>query len=57
MMEYCKWNNGFWDNAILGYGTATNGIDDEINPPAADHYSIFGANSEAPENLYILSRL
>ncbi len=38
-------------------GLAMDGIDDKINPPAADHYSIFGANSEAPKNLYILSRL
>jgi len=38
-------------------GPAPGGIDDKINPPAADHYSISGANSEAPKNLYILSRL
>ncbi len=45
-------------------GPATGGIDDKIkmvnillNPPAADHYSISGANSEDPKNLYILSRL
>jgi len=32
----------YWIN-----GSATNGIDDEINPPAADQYSIFGAISKA----------
>jgi hypothetical protein len=31
------------------YGPATDGIDDKINPPAADHYSIFRVNSEAPK--------
>jgi len=50
-------------------GPATGGIDDKIKmanillirlrrtivPPF--HYSIFGANSEAPKNLYVLSRL
>ena len=46
-------------------GPATGGIDDKIkiaiillktNIPVF-HYSIFGANSEAPNNLHILSRL
>jgi hypothetical protein len=46
-------------------GPATSGIDDKIkmaivllktNIPAF-HYSIFGVNSEAPKDLYILSRL
>ena len=46
-------------------GPATGGIDDKIkmaiillktNIPTF-HYSIFGANSEAPKYLYILSRL
>jgi hypothetical protein len=36
---------------------ATGGNDDKINPPVADHYSISGANSEAPKKLYIISRL
>jgi hypothetical protein len=49
-----------WNN-----GPATGGIDDKImmvnillktNIPSFRH-SIFGANSEAPKNLYILSRL
>ncbi len=31
---------------------ATDGIDDKINPPAADHYSIFGVNSKAQISLY-----
>jgi hypothetical protein len=38
-------------------GPATGGIDEKINPPAADHYSISGKNSKAPENPYILSGL
>jgi len=29
--------------------SATGGSDDKINPPAADHYSIIGANSEVPK--------
>ena len=35
-------------------GPATDGIDDKINPPAADHHSIFGENSKS-QKLSILS--
>ncbi len=46
-------------------GPATGGIDDKIKMAnillktdiPSFHYSIFGANSEAPKNLYIISRL
>jgi len=34
---------------------AVGGLDDKINPPAADHYSISGANSEAQKIIFILS--
>jgi hypothetical protein len=66
MME--QWNSGKMGSGIMqcwSNGPATGGIDDKIkianilletNIPAF-HYSIFGANSEAPKNLYILSRL
>jgi hypothetical protein len=66
MME--QWNSGVMGSGIMQCwinGPATGGIDDKIkmaiillktNIPAF-HYSIFGANSEAPKYLYILSRL
>ena len=39
----------YWIN-----GPATDGIGDKINPPVADHYSIFGVNSKA-KKISILS--
>ncbi len=53
MMEY--WNSGIMGFGIMQCwinGPATGGIDDKINPPSADHYSIFGANSIAKIYLY-----
>jgi hypothetical protein len=65
MME--QWNSGILGSGIMQCwinGAATGGIDDKIkmaiillNPPAADHYSIFGVDSEALKNHYTLSRL
>jgi hypothetical protein len=67
MME-C-WNTGIMGSGMMQCwinGPATGGSDDKIKmanihlknqysivPPF--HYSIFGANSEVPKNLYILS--
>jgi hypothetical protein len=42
----------YWIN-----GAAIGGVDDKINPPAADHYSVSGENLEIPKNLYIFSML
>jgi hypothetical protein len=66
-----QWNSGVMGYGIMQCwinGPATGGIEDKIKmaiillknqyssvPPF--HYSIFGANSEAPKYLYILSRL
>jgi hypothetical protein len=66
MME--QWNSGILGSGIMQCwinGPTTGGIDDKIKmaiillktniPPF--HYSIFGVNSKAPKNLYILSGL
>ena len=62
------WNMGIMGSGIMQCwinGPATDGIDDKIKmanillktniPPF--HYSISGANSEVPKNIYVLSRL